>query len=62
MKSQKRDANGFEYRWVFIAETLQKEGEELKEYGLSSYQLKTAFVHCYDRDFPVDETSISKYS
>jgi hypothetical protein len=31
MKNQKRDANGFEYRWVFRSETLQEEGKELKE-------------------------------
>jgi hypothetical protein len=33
MKSQKRDANGFEYRWVF--RSLQEEGKELKEYDFS---------------------------
>jgi len=46
MKSQKRDANGFEYRWIFRAETLQEDGKELKEYDFSSYDIQMAFIHC----------------
>jgi hypothetical protein len=51
MKSQKRDANGFEYCWDFRAETLQAEGKELKEYDFSSYELQMAFIHCDEEIF-----------
>jgi hypothetical protein len=55
MKSQNRDANGFEYRWGFQSRNIQEEGNKLKEYDFFSYQLKMTFVHCEDRDFPVDK-------
>jgi len=45
MKSQKRDANGFEYLWVFRSETLQEEGKELKGYDFSSCELQMAFIY-----------------
>jgi len=51
MKSQKRDANGCEYLWVFRTDTVQDEGKELKEYDFSSYELKMAFVHCNEEIF-----------
>jgi len=50
-KSQNRDANGFECRWVFRVETLHEEGKELKEYGFSSYELQMAFIHCDEKIF-----------
>jgi hypothetical protein len=49
MKSQNRDANGFEYRWVFRSETLQEEGMELKEYDFSSYEIQMTFIHCDEK-------------